>query len=580
MSAVKADETVTTHVAMSARVLVVDDEVELMTVLCEMLAEHGYETVGCVSAEEALEVLHQQEVDLLVTDLMMPGMDGITLLRLAQETHPYLLGIVATGQGTIQTAVDAMKVGAFDYVLKPFRLSALLPTLARASEVGRLKRDNVQLRETVAIYELSQTVALSLDPAVILRTVAEAALQQCEAEAVSVMVPTPSGDALEVAAVSGSYPPEMVGARVQVDGDVAPWMERQQEPLRPDGVTAAPPFALPGHGSGREPATSVPMMAGGRLVGVLVVCGGQPLTPGRQKALTILTSTAAAALESAFLSQQKQAEERARLVALERAARAEAEVERSARVAAEQAVAIRDEFLSVAAHELKTPITSLLGAVQLLIRQHERQIALAPGQIQRSMQIVDRQAARMSRLVTQLLESSRLDAGQFVPHRSLVDVTSLVTVAVEQAQGATDRHEIVLSAPPHIPAHVDAMRIEQVIGNLLDNAVKFSPDGGRIEVEVSTRCAETIRVAVRDYGIGIPPPRRPKLFTRYYQAHAESHRSGLGLGLYISRCIVEHHGGKIGVEFPADVGSRFVIDLPAGVNGTGAALVGQQQGTA
>src|SRR5688572_8693557 len=178
-----------------------------MTVLCEMLVEQGYDVLGCASAEEALVVLREQKVDLLITDLMMPGMDGITLLRLAQEIHPYLLGIVTTGQGTIQTAVDAMKIGAFDYVLKPFRLSALLPTLARAADVGRLRRDNVQLRETVAIYELSQAVALSLDPALILRTVADAALQQCEADAVSVMLPTASGDALEVAAVGGSYPP-------------------------------------------------------------------------------------------------------------------------------------------------------------------------------------------------------------------------------------------------------------------------------------------------------------------------------------------------------------------------------------
>jgi signal transduction histidine kinase/DNA-binding response OmpR family regulator len=576
--------TVATQLATSARILVVDDEVELMTVLCEMLAEHGYETVGCASAEEALAVLHEQEVDLLITDLMMPGMDGITLLRLAQEAHPYLLGIVATGQGTIQTAVDAMKTGAFDYVLKPFKLSALLPTLERAIDVGRLKRDNVQLRETVAIYELSQAVALSLDPAVILRKVADAALEQCEAEAVSVMLSTPSGDALEVAAVGGSSPPELVGTRVPLQGDIAAWVASQQEPRARGGASDAPPFDRPGHGSGPASAFSAPMLAGGRLVGVLNVWvepSRLPLTSGRRKALAILTSTAAAALESAFLAEQKQAEERARLVALERAARAEAEAERAARVAAEQAVAIRDEFLSVAAHELKTPITSLLGAVQLLMRQREKEIALAPGQIQRSMQIVDRQAARMSRLVTQLLESSRLDGGQFSPQRSLVNVTSVVTAAVEQAQGATDRHEIVLSAPASIPAHVDALRIEQVVGNLLDNAIKFSPDGGRIEVELSTPRAETIRVAVRDHGLGIPPPRRRELFTRYYQAHAESHRSGLGLGLYISRRIVEHHGGKIRVEFPADVGSRFIIDLPAGANGVGAALARQRrQGTA
>jgi len=570
---------VATDEAMSPRVLVVDDEVELMTVLCELLAEHGYETVGCASAEEALVVLQQRDVDLLITDLMMPGMDGITLLRLAQEAHPYLLGIVATGQGTIQTAVDAMKIGAFDYVLKPFKLSALLPTLERAVEVGRLKRDNLQLRETVAIYELSQAVALSLDQGVILRKAVEAALQQCAADAVSVLLPTASGDGLEVAAVGGSYPKELVGTRASLAPEIAAWVERQQEPHGVNGTTSTQVFELPRHASGSHSIISVPMLAGGRLIGVLNVCvalPGRPLTSGQSKALTILASTAAAALESASLYEQKQAEERARLVALERAARAEAEAERSARAVAEKAVAIRDEFLSVAAHELKTPITSLLGAVQLLLRQRERAATLAPGQIERSMQIVGRQAARMSRLVTQLLETSRLDSGQFLPHRTLVDVTSLVRTAIEHARVATDRHEIVLSAPDCVPAHVDPMRIEQVVGNLLDNAIKFSPDGGRIEVEVSTPRAQMVRVVVRDHGIGIPPQRRQELFTRYYQAHAESHRSGLGLGLYISRCIVEHHGGRIGVEFPADAGARFVVELPDGTNGTRSTAAGKQ----
>jgi signal transduction histidine kinase len=310
-------------------------------------------------------------------------------------------------------------------------------------------------------------------------------------------------------------------------------------------------------------------------VGVLnvsVECRWRPLTPGQLKALTLLTGAAAAALESASLYEAKQAEERARLVALERAARAEVEVERSARVAAEQALSIRDEFLSVAAHELKTPITSLLGAAQLLIRHQETALSLAPSQMYRSAQIIDRQARRLSRLVTQLLESSRLDAGQFVPNRSLVNLTSLVTTAVEQARGATDRHEIVLTAPPRVLAHVDGTRIEQVVGNLLDNAIKVSPDGGRIEVKLATPSDGVIRLTMRDYGIGIPPWRRDELFTRYYQAHAESHRSGLGLGLYVSRCIVEQHGGRIDVEFPANAGSRFVVQVPTGVKGAEAAL--------
>src|SRR6516225_6020575 len=102
------------------RLLIVDDEIELKNALCETLADEGYETVGAAGGTEALQALEQHDFDLLLSDLMMPGMDGIQLLRRASEIDPTLVGIIMTGQGTIPSAVEAMKVGAFDYVLKPF----------------------------------------------------------------------------------------------------------------------------------------------------------------------------------------------------------------------------------------------------------------------------------------------------------------------------------------------------------------------------------------------------------------------------------------------------------------------------
>jgi DNA-binding NtrC family response regulator len=131
------------------RLLVVDDELELMNALRETLSDQGYDVVGVTSGEEALSVQAERPCDVLLTDLMMPAMDGIQLLRKALESDPNLVGIVMTGQGTIQTAVEAMKLGAFDYVLKPFKLQAMLPILARAVEVRRLRMENVRLRQWV-----------------------------------------------------------------------------------------------------------------------------------------------------------------------------------------------------------------------------------------------------------------------------------------------------------------------------------------------------------------------------------------------------------------------------------------------
>src|SRR5216684_3491623 len=143
------------------KILVVDDEVELKNILVEALTSQGYETSGFTDGDEALKVLREEAFDVLLTDLMMPAMDGITLVRESLRIDPHLISIMMTGQGTIQTAVEAMKEGAFDYVLKPFRLQTVLPVLTRAMNARHMRLENLQLRETVAIYELAQTIAFA-----------------------------------------------------------------------------------------------------------------------------------------------------------------------------------------------------------------------------------------------------------------------------------------------------------------------------------------------------------------------------------------------------------------------------------
>ena len=116
-----------------------------------------------------------------------------------------------------------------------------------------------------------------------------------------------------------------------------------------------------------------------------------------------------------------------------------------------------------------------------------------------------------------------------------------------------------------MPAWVDPLRLEQVLSNLVGNAIKYSPDGGPIALTLAVDPGgATVRLAVRDWGLGIPEERRAHIFDRFYQAHADHHRSGLGLGLYISREIVALHGGRLEAEFPADGGARFIVTLPTG----------------
>jgi two-component system sensor histidine kinase/response regulator len=131
------------------RILIVDDEAAQMKALCNTLKDHGYETTGFSSAPAALDSITENKFDLLLTDLMMPDMDGISLLQKALQKDPDLVGIIMTGEGTIATAVDAMKSGALDYILKPFKLSAIIPVLDRALTVRRLRLENTALERRV-----------------------------------------------------------------------------------------------------------------------------------------------------------------------------------------------------------------------------------------------------------------------------------------------------------------------------------------------------------------------------------------------------------------------------------------------
>lgn len=133
----------------SPRILIADDEQRQMTALCDTLRDQGFDVTGFSSSLEALEAARQNSFDLLLTDLMMPEMDGISLLRAVHQVDPDLVGIVMTGHGTIDTAVEAMKAGALDYILKPFKLSAVLPVLSRALTVRRLRVENAALEKRV-----------------------------------------------------------------------------------------------------------------------------------------------------------------------------------------------------------------------------------------------------------------------------------------------------------------------------------------------------------------------------------------------------------------------------------------------
>lgn len=245
------------------------------------------------------------------------------------------------------------------------------------------------------------------------------------------------------------------------------------------------------------------------------------------------------------------------------------------------AVRARDEFLSVAAHELRTPITTVRGFAQLELRRLRRlaqpharpdlnqaDLVAALGRAARSLERIEEQTGRLSRLVHDLLDVARITRGRLELRPTTTDMAALVRRAVEAAQARTGRHRLALRAPARLVATADALRLEQVVANLLDNAIKYSPEGGAVEVELGPDAEHpgVVTLAVRDRGIGVRPDDRGRLFDQFYRASAperpEVASDGLGLGLFISRQIVEAHGGRIAAEFPADGGTRLVVTLP------------------
>ena len=237
--------------------------------------------------------------------------------------------------------------------------------------------------------------------------------------------------------------------------------------------------------------------------------------------------------------------------------------ERAARQAAEESVRVRDEFLGVAAHELKTPVTSLLLQTQLMARRLNRDGTLDAATAGRALSMVEEQSQKLSDLVNKLLDVSRVAHGRLAIDRQTVDLVSLVESAVERSRLLAPTREVHLVAPESLLAEVDSIRLEQVITNLLDNAVKYSTDGA-IEVTVSRQDSAWVRIAVRDHGPGVPVVKRLNLFAQFYQVEARNHAVGMGLGLYISKQIAQLHGGDLVAEFPPEGGSEFIVTLPQG----------------
>ncbi len=288
---------------------------------------------------------------------------------------------------------------------------------------------------------------------------------------------------------------------------------------------------------------ALPLMVNGRTIGALSLSFREPRSfPFEEQSYM-----------QALAQQCAQALERARLYDEAQRARAEAEA----------ALGVRDVFFSVAAHELKTPLTSLLGQAQLFQRRALREGSLCERD-GRSLAVVIDQALRLGRMVSALLDVSRLEHGQLSIERQPLDLGALARRVVDEVAPMLDKHPLAFAcADGPLLIDGDALRLEQVLQNLIGNAVKYSPQGGAVQVRAA-REGDRVLLEVADQGIGIPADALPKLFTRFYRAAntAAMQIGGLGIGLYVVREIIALHGGEVSVKSVEGRGSTFTVGLP------------------
>ncbi len=534
------------------KILVVDDdEIDRMAVRRALKATGLEASVTEASdATSALDRLSKEHFDCALLDYRMPGSDGLDVVRQARERGLHTPFIMLTGFGDEQTAVELMKAGAADYIAK----SSLTPERLALSLRGVLRVHQAEIDANRADVELRRY-------AMQLRSVAEAAVEINSTLAVDAMLQTTTENARRI--LSARYAETRLTVDVNPSSDAlsgvpALWRASAPSEELPEltswadatrdempGITpeilamlAANPNAVDiGKTGFHVPNTVTADLVGrdGRKLGIIQLWDkkdGAEFDESDQAILTQLSQLASVALENARLFR-----------------------------AAQDATRARDDLVAIVSHDLRNPVHTIHMAASFLLDiapENDRRVGA-----RRQLEVIKRSATRANRLIQDLLDVARIQAGGLVVDPVPVDVSSLVHEAVDAATplAAAAQLRVSCSLPDFSPAvSSDRERILQVFANLIGNAIKFTPKGGEIRILAIPDSSE-VRFTVADSGPGIPAENLGHVFDRYWQAKSTA-KLGTGLGLSIAKGIVEAHGGRIWAESPPDSGAEFIFTLP------------------
>ena len=536
-----------------ANILIVDDLPEKLLVFQTILEELGQNLVKVRSGSEALKEILQREFAVILLDVNMPDIDGLETAKLIRQykrsAHTPIIFITAYAD-EMQTA-QGYSLGAVDYILSPVNAEVLrskvkvfvdlfqmqVRTRAMAeervalakAEAARFAAEETTRRSTF-LARASHELGSSLD------------LEEGMRRLLGLMVPELADEAVLVVDASGLpllfHRAEDTRAMHSYQDLAQPIASALQRTIRE---------GLPVHEQG---VLAHPLRVGQTTLGALALvhrAGSPGLAPRDLVTLDELVGRSAIALDNARLYRSLQRE-------IVRSKQAEEELQDSNRR--------KDEFLAMLSHELRNPLAPIRNAVEVI-----RRVGPAEPMLAMARDIIDRQAGHLARLVDELLDVSRISQGKIALRKESVELGRIVSQSVETARPLIDLRgqKLVLDMPPGpVWLSADPARLAQVLANLLNNACKYTPEGGRIDLLIGVNEGEAT-ILVRDNGSGIDPQLLPHVFELFVQGERSLDRSqgGLGVGLTLVKRLVEMHNGQVeAMSQGLGKGATFKVTLP------------------
>lgn len=535
-------------------ILLVDDDSNVRETLSAVLARDGHRVTAASDLSGALHALDDGHFDLLVVDVRLGGQSsGLDVLKRARTRDANVVGIIITGYATLESAIEALKGGAFSYLLKPCDIADLRQAIAAGlhqralAEATRLAAQAARersarrvaqraVRRVARLQELTAQLSTSLSSTEVLDQVVRAAVELLESPTSGVFLREGEHDDFHLAASQGIDREQVT--RIPGVRSLAARAAAERQTVALDDVRHVPDIQLPALLGGKHVGALVvaPIMTHRAVLGVIEVYAPRRhrWQPDEMELLGALASAAAVALDNARLYEEMQ-----------------------------QAVLTRDHVMATVSHDLKNPIAAISGNLQMLqVRLDRDSSLLTPAVLKTELERVRRLALNMSGFLDDLVETIRLEMGREVELRlAKVDLAELVTEVAAIMEPTTDRHRIVVQIKDSVVGEWDGNRLQRVVLNLLANAVKYSPDGGDIEVRVEQEDDHAV-LAVTDHGIGISQQDVAKIFEPFRRGTNVGDISGTGLGLAGARRIVAIHRGTLTVESAEGQGATFVVRLP------------------